>query len=154
MYSNMVGDTMDKRITKELENQLIQIKDKDNLVIYLEDTNTIVPYKNFVEYFFSLEKVKNIKLSEIIQQSGIERTYAYQILNGTKQKPGRDKIIRLCIGAGLTLAETIRALEIAQEGTLYARNKRDVIIAFAINKSCDVNDTNELLMGFNEEVLK
>ena len=87
--------------------------------------------------------------TEIIDASGIERSYYYQIMKGTKN-PSRDKVIRLCIGTGLTLRETTRMLELSEHATLYSKNRRDIIISVAINQHISVIDTNILLDKYNE----
>ena len=47
-------------------------------------------------------------------------------MKGTR-KPGRDKLLRLSIGAGLTLRETTRVLELSEMATLYPKSRRDMI---------------------------
>ena len=89
----------------------------------------------------------------MFKKSEIDRTYAYQILNGTKPNPGRDKIIKLCIAGELSVKETTRALEIAKAGILYPREKRDAIILFAINNKLSVQDTNMLLDSYDLDIL-
>ena len=42
--------------------------------------------------------------------------------NGTKENPGRDKILCLCIAARMDINEIRRALEISNCAILYARN--------------------------------
>ena len=71
-------------------------------------------------------------ISENIKESGLP-DYAYQIVNGTRSNPGREKIICLCIAAHMNITETKRALEIAQAGILYPKNIRDAIIIKHIN---------------------
>lgn len=74
----------------------------------------------------------------------LPRTYAYQILNGTKN-PGRDKILALCIAAGVDYEETQRALALSNMGKLYPRRREDSIIIFALEQKLSVLQTNELL---------
>ncbi|MBR1913648.1 MAG: XRE family transcriptional regulator [Lachnospiraceae bacterium] len=137
------------RLTKVLE----QIDRTDKLREYVDDLEESLPYDSFAEYYLSLENVKAIGKAELILRSNIDRTYGYQILNGTR-KPGRDKIILLCLVAGLTLAETQRGLKIAGEGILYSRKRRDAILIFAFNEHLSIADTQELLIQFGEAVLE
>ena len=144
---------MDKRTTDKLENILNNINKQDDLEDYLNDENNIINFDNFVDYYLSLDKVKQLDRSELIKKSNLERTYAYQILNKTRLNPGKDKILCLCIAAKLNLKESLRALEIVGEN-LYARNSRDAIIIFAINNNLDLMETNYLLDKYNEEILR
>ncbi len=145
---------MEQGTTKKLEEVLLNLDKQDDLEEYLNDEEAVNKYKSISEYFNKEIEKSGYSVAEIIKNSGIERTYAYQILNGTRNNPGKDKIIRLCLGAKLGVKETIRALEIAGSGTLYARDKRDVIILFSINNKCTVEDTNILLDQFACEILK
>lgn len=143
---------MSEKKTIELLNVLNSINNKDSLSEYLH--KNINTYNNITlqSYFKIILKEKGIKKSDVIIASNINRTYAYQILNGTK-KPSRDKIIQLCIGANLNLEETQRALTLGNTNNLYAKNSRDSIIIFAINKGIDIIKTNDLLYNYGETIL-
>ena len=113
--------------------------------------------KNFekmdVAYFFDkVLSAKSIKKSDVIKNSAIERTYGYQILNGTK-KPSRDKLIQLCIGAEFSFEETQTALKRTGFAPLYTKCKRDCIIVYAIKSKKSVIDTDFLLNKFDEKIL-
>ena len=85
----------------------------------------------FSEYFNSLEKVRGLGKNKIIKDSGLDRTYGYQLLDLTKNKHlGRDKIIALSIAAGLDMKEMRRGLEIGGYSPLYSRDRRDAVPRF------------------------
>ena len=89
----------------------------------------------------------------LIRSSGLERSYYYQVMKGTR-RPGRDKVLRLCLAAGLNLKETTRALELSGNAVLYPRSRRDIILTVAINQKAGVDDTNLLLYKYGEEPLE
>ena len=92
-------------------------------------------------------------MSEVIKKSNISRNYVYNIVNGDRN-PGRDKIIALCIGAGMNYSEINRALKIAGEGVLYPKNERDARIAAAVNNGIDsVVNLNIILAGEHLRIL-
>lgn len=103
-------------------------------------------------YFDRIIEQKHLKKSEIIRKSCIERTYGYQLLNGTK-KPSRDKMIQLCMGAELSFDETQIALKQTGFMELYPRIKRDCILIYAIKSHKTVMETDELLLQFKEPEL-
>lgn len=105
------------------------------------------------EYFSTYLRLHDIRESDLIRASQIQRNYAYQILNGTKN-PGRDKVLALCLAAQMNYEETQRALMLADLGKLYPRRKRDSIIIFALNQELSVQQTNELLFEENETPLE
>lgn len=82
--------------------------------------------------------------AELIERAHLQRNYGYQILNGTK-RPGRDKVIALCLALHLSFEETQRALTISKEGILYPKNLRDSVLIFSIHQKLSVMDTNALL---------
>lgn len=137
--------------TVELLEILNQAKNSEGLKKYLDDT-TEYANLDFQTYFNTLLEQKHISKSEMVELSGIERTYLYHILSGTRT-PGRDNAIRLCIGAGLSLEETMRCLELLSVGILYAKNKRDSIIIYSINRGNNIIETNDLLYEMNEKPL-
>ena len=118
----------------------------------MEEPKVADSFKSFPDYFRSLPSVQQLESSEMIQKSGLERSYYYQVMKGTRS-PGRDKILRLCIAAGLSLRETTRALELGGCAPLYPKNRRDIILTVAINQSASVDDANLLLYKYGEEPL-
>ncbi|MDY4976938.1 MAG: protein kinase [Clostridia bacterium] len=109
-------------------------------------------YVGIARYFDRIIEQKHLKKSDIIRKSGIERTYGYQLLNGTK-KPSRDKMIQLCMGAELSFDETQIALKQTGFMELYPRVKRDCILIYAIKSHKTVMETDELLLQFKEPEL-
>ncbi len=140
---------MNGSTTKKLDEILSNIDNESEMKKFMDNPKVTENFNSFLEYFHSLSKVTKIPDSEMIKRSGIEKSYYYQIMKGTKT-PGRDKILRLCIAAGLTLRETTRALQISKEAILYSKNRRDIIISVAINQKASVIDTNILLDKYGE----
>ncbi len=143
---------MDETTTKKLSDILSGIDNTKDMEQYMEEPKVADGFKNFPEYFRSLQKVQNTESSELIQKSGLERSYYYQVMKGSRS-PSRDKVLRLCIAAGLDLRETTRALELSGNATLYPKNRRDIILTVAINQSASVDDTNLLLFKYGEDPL-
>jgi len=84
----------------------------------------------------------------------MDKNYAYQIFNGNKTHPSRDKMIALAIGMGLNVLETRKLLKIAGACDLYARNPRDSVIIFGLNNRLSLIDTNELLNDYRLDLLE
>ena len=108
---------------------------------------------DFPGYFLSVLAEKGLPRSQAVANSGLEVHYAYQILNGTRS-PRRDKLLCLCIGGGLSLAQTQRALARAEAGCLYPKRVRDALIMVALNRGlCPVWRVNELLARHHQSLL-
>ena len=143
---------MDESTTKQLENILSTIDSAKQMEAFMKEPRVTDAFRTFPDYYQSLEAVKALGSSELIQQSGLERSYYYQVMKGTRN-PGRDKVLRLCLAAGLTLRETTRALELSGNAPLYPRRRRDIILTVAINQKAGVIDANLLLDKYGEEPL-
>lgn len=137
--------------TDELINTLSRAKRKQDLDDYLTDLSD--DSRAFADYYFSLPAVSEIPLHTLIAASGIERTYFYQIKSG-RRRPGQGKVLALCFAAGLPLSETQRLLKLAGAGALYARNRRDAIIIYAIRNGYTLQAANELLDDYGEALIK
>ena len=111
------------------------------------------PEPRFHETLYELMEKKGLSTREMIRRTGVERSYFYQVMKG-KRNPGRDKVLRLCLAAGLGLKETTRALELSGNAMLYPRRRRDIILTVAINQKAGVDDTNLLLFKYGEEPLE
>lgn len=138
--------------TIELMSILNNIDDESFLDDFIntksKDSNSL----SISSFFQTICKNKKISKSNLIKNADIDRTYGYQILNGTK-KPSRDKILQLCISASLSLEETNKALKIGNVGELYVKIPRDSILIFCINKGLDIMKTNDMLYNRDLETL-
>ncbi len=102
----------------------------------IEENNDNFVKISFGEYFNRYQaNHSELKLADIIRDSGLDRKYAYAVANDTR-KANRDKIIALCFAAGMNLDEMNHALIYAGHNALYARDKRDALIILAINGKC------------------
>ena len=138
--------------TSNLARILSNIDSTKEMEQYMEIPKVADGFRSFPEYFQSLDKVKEMDRGELIRNSGLERSNFYQVMKGTRS-PGRDKVLRLCLAAGLNLRQTTRALELSGNAALYARNRRDIILTVAVNQMADVDDTNLLLFKYGERPL-
>ena len=143
---------MDESTTKQLESILANIDSAKQMEEFMECPKVADHFRSFPEYYQSLPEVRAAQGSELIEKSGLERSYYYQVMKGTRS-PGRDKVLRLCLAAVLDLRQTTRALELSGNAVLYARNRRDIILTVAVNQKAGVIDANLLLDKYGEEPL-
>ena len=139
------------KTTNDLMNILNEIESDKSLDEYLEK---IEKYKdlNYLEYYLTVIKDHSVSKNDVVKDSSLNRTYCYQMLNGTR-KPGRDNAIALSIAGKLNIAETVRYLELLGLATLYPKDMRDSIIIYAINRGLTITETNELLYSKKEKTL-
>ena len=142
----------DDSTTRNLGDILSKIDNTAEMEKYFDNPKITDSFNSFIDYLRSIIEAKKITDSELITKSGIEKSYYYQIMKGSRN-PGRDKVIRLCIAAGLTNRETTRTLELSGNAPLYPKNRRDIIITVGINQHASVDDINLLLDKYKEEPL-
>lgn len=143
---------MNKSTTRKLEEMLLNIDDEASLDHYLKEVPDAHPVTPFSAYFQNYIEAHHLDKGEICENSGIERSYFYHILSGSK-RPGRDKILRMCIAAGMSAIQTDEALKCGQEASLYVKNIHDAIVIFCLNQHLSVTDTNELLDSYHLPLL-
>ena len=96
---------------------------------------------------------KHLNKSEIIKQSGLNREYAYHIIEGNRKNPSRPKVLAIGMAMGLNLDEMQYLLKYAKQNPLYPRDPWDSVIIFAIEQRLNVLETNELLDQAGETLL-
>ena len=143
---------MEDSTTSNLAKILSNIDSAREMEEYMALSKVADSLQTFPDCFRSLDAVQEMDSGELIRNSGLERSYYYQVMKGTR-RPGRDKVLRLCLAAGLNLKETTRALELSGNAVLYPRKRRDIILTVAVNQMADVDDTNLLLFKYGEKPL-
>ena len=94
------------------------------------------------KYLMALLKQKDLKRAQVVENSGVDKAFVYQIFNGTK-RPSRDKLIAITFGMHLNEEETQRVLKLAGHSELYPRVPRDALILFSIQRGKDIWETDE-----------
>ncbi len=129
--------------TGELLDSLKSVRSYDE---FLKKEMGELNFGTLAEYLDMLIKSKKLKKSEIIVKSNLDKNYAYQIFNGTKTNPSRDKVLMLAFGMGLDFSETAVLLKNAKQPELYVRDPRDSIIIFCLENHLTLIQANEQLM--------
>ncbi len=80
-----------------------------------------------------------ISRADCISALGIERSYGYQILNGTRI-PSRECLIRIGLFLGLSVEDFQRMLNIAGKRSLYVKNMFDAKVFYAIKHKMNYED--------------
>ena len=138
--------------TSDLLDKLTSTDTPEGLNRYLEEIRDKYP-GDLSSYIKAILTEKGMSIADLQKKSCIDRTYIYQIMDGSKH-PGRDKIIAIAIACEMTLPECQRALEIAREGILYAKSRRDSLIIYSINKKMNIMELNVLLEEYGLPLLK
>lgn len=150
---NGIKDMKNTETTARLTDALSGIKSEKEVSAFLQRYSNN-GYEHFYQFFNDYVSMHELDVATIHKLSRISKDYVYQITNGKRLNPGRDKILALCIASGMTYSETNRALEISGAGILYAKNERDVRIAICINNHIrDVMEVNLYLEEHGVDIL-
>ncbi len=139
--------------TEELQNILISTHSYKELTNYLKENTIPDSNLSFSFAFQSLLAQHNLKISDVVRNSNLDRTYAYQAINGSRN-PSKDKILSLGIAAKLTLKEIQRLLECAGAAILYSRSSRDAVIIYGIENHLSLMCINDMLLEINEKIIQ
>ena len=105
-----------------------------------EELPTLCEYLN--EY---ISAHKGLELSQIIRDSNLSKNYAHQFFNGYAKHPDKYKLIPICIAMHMSVKATDRALFLAGQPRLYAKDHLDAALIICINRRFSMIQTNEFL---------
>lgn len=140
---------MELKSTDELTHE---IKAVTNIEDYLTKNKESMIITSLSEHLNLLLSQKKIRKADVIRHSQLGRAYVYKIFAGEKI-PTRDKLIALAFGLNLSDLETQKMLKLSGNRELYARDERDALILFALQRGKTVFEVNELLTDHNLAIL-
>lgn len=140
---------MEEPLTKELLDELLSSPDPG---AYLDKHQ--VSHRVLSDYLHQLLEERSLIQSKVVADARLNRTYGYEIFEGKKKNPARDKVLAIALAMGLTLTEANRLLRAANRNELYCKNRRDVIIIFALEHGYSLQRTNEVLYEFGEQIIE
>lgn len=108
-----------------------------------------------VELHEQLERAlmaSGMRRAEVLQRSGLNTIYGYQILSG-KRRPSRDVLLCLCLGLRMQPEQTQTLLKSTGYAPLYVKNRRDSAIYYALRHGQDAAALNQTLFDLEEPTL-
>ncbi len=135
--------------TDDLEHEIKTVTDIED---YLTKNKAYMLAHNLSDHLNMLLVQKGVSRADVVRDSLLHRTYIYQIFSG-KKTASRDKLIAIAFGMHLSVEETQTMLKFSGNRILYARDKRDAILLFALNQHKTIMDANELLFNYHLNVL-
>lgn len=132
-------------LTEELLDELLAAPDA---TCFIESRD--LPERDLPGYLSQLLEAKGLRQSKVVRAAGISPTYGYQIFKGQRH-PSREKLLAIAFAMKLTLRETNRLLQAGEVNGLYAKNRRDAIIIFCIDRAYSLSEANSSLYGHGEE---
>lgn len=96
-------------------------------------------------------KEKNITRAELIRRLNIDRSYGYQLLNGTRA-PTRNHLIHIGLLLGLDIDEFQYLLNTANKKSLYVRDLFDAKVFYAVKHKMEYEKAVEFIWGENKRL--
>ena len=140
---------MEQKTTAELNHEIKAATDIEDYLT--RNTESMLKYP-LCEHLNMLLTSKNLRKVDVIRQSHLERKYVYQIFSGEKI-PSRETLIALAFGFSLSDEETQKLLKLSGYRELYARDARDALLLFALQKEKTLLETNDLLYRHQFQLL-
>lgn len=134
----MAGDTW---------NQILRGMDLDTLLKLVEPDD-----ETFVEWLGMRIEKNGPSRSQVVRDSRLNPTFAYQIIAGTRHA-SRDKLLQLAFGLHLGIADTCELLERGGTNRLRQDDRRDVIIAYALTHHLGIEACDDLLWSHGERTI-
>ena len=100
----------------------------------------------------TLLRERGMTVGDVIVACNLDRSYGYQLFNGTR-RPTRDFLLRLALWLHLSEGEAQRLLKLSGREPLYARNRRDATLLYALTHGLTAEDVGELLDSMDEDAL-
>lgn len=129
-----------------------ELKEAKSISDYLKRNQDNMVTCSLSDYLNQLLAEKDIPIAEVVRGSYLERGYVYQIFSGRKT-PSRDKLIAIAFGLYLSRDETQKMLKISGNRELYARDARDAIILFCLQRQMPIYEANDFLSTNGFELL-
>ena len=140
---------MNPKTTEELKHE---IKAATDIEDYLKSNRENLLQGNLAQHLNRLLSQKGLSKADVVRGSLLSRAYVYQIFSGEKT-PSRDKLIATAFGLGLSDEETQTLLKLSKNRELYARDQRDAVILFALQRNQSIFEANNMLFEHGFSVL-
>lgn len=140
---------MELKTTDELNHEIKAVSDIED---FLKKNKKNMLAHSLPEYLNTLLKQKKISRADVVRSSLLDRAYVYQIFSGEKT-PSRDKLIAIAFGLCLSDDETQKMLKLSGNRELYARDERDALILFALQRKKNILEINDILTDHNLTIL-
>lgn len=132
---------------------LQELRESKSIYTYLQNNFEVFSDTVFSEYLSQIIIKNKISKSELVQQSGLSKSYAYALLSGDRRPPSRNRVLSLALAVRATLEETQNLLTYSEFTVLSPKTQRDAAIIFAIEQQLTALQLNDLLFDLGLEDL-
>ena len=140
-----------KKNTSRLTDEIITAKNMDNFD--LDNSDAMIEPMELKEFLADMLTKHETTKKDVIRQADIDTTYGYQIFQGKKQHPSRDRLLCIALAFPLSVEETKLLLYYGGCEILYPRIRRDAYLMYAIHNGLSLIETNLYLEDHGERLI-
>ena len=113
---------------------------------WAREEENLLDDRPFAAYMRRKLREKGILQQQVFLAADLSENYGYKLISQEKHTRSRDVVLRLCVAAGLSPAETQEALTLYGTAPLHGRIRRDTVFLSALGSGMrDVYAVDELL---------
>ena len=125
----------------------------ENLDDFLErDKNKMLDIP-LSEYLNRMLYEKDLSVADVVNGSGLTKSYVYQIFSNERKYPSREKLLAIGFGLKLKEVEMQRMLRIGGCSELYIKNSRDAAILYCVREGLNLDETNDVLYKHDMDII-
>lgn len=140
---------MKKRATDDLRMELMAQPD---LQSFLRDHREEFVDRDMAAALRALFARKQISKSALAEAAQMSEVYLHQVFSG-KRRLSRDRLLCVCISLKADVEETQALLKASGMAPLYARDRRDAVVLYGLDKSWDLEAVQNQLAAASEPPL-
>lgn len=133
--------------TQQIEKKLCEMKSFDEEFISENGCPEFCALTN--EYM----RHKGISKAELIKRLNVDRSYGYQLLNGTRT-PKRSYVIQIGLLLEISIDQLQKLLKAADRKPLYVRNIFDARVFYALSNKMDYDEAVQFIWGRGADDIK
>lgn len=126
--------------THQIEKKLCEMNSFDEEFIF---ENSCPEFYELIDEYM---KSSDISKAELIKRLNIDRSYGYQLLNGTRI-PKRSYIIQMAILLKINFEQLQKLLKTADRKPLYVRDIFDARVLYALSNKMNYDEAVEFIWG-------
>ncbi|MBN2221523.1 MAG: hypothetical protein JW708_04890 [Vallitaleaceae bacterium] len=138
---------------KDTELLLNEIKETASIYEFLENNSSSLLDRPMGDYLDLLLKKYQMNKTKLQYEAGFSRQYLYEVYSGAK-KMSRNKVLNIVFSLHTTLVEAQNLLKYSGNSQLYAKDMKDSILIFCIQKKMSLIEVNDILFELAIDTLE
>ena len=145
-----MGNIFDDAISAAVMEDFEKAENLDDFLERDKDKMLDIPLS---EYLNRMLYEKDLSVADVVNGSGLTKSYVYQIFSNERKYPSREKLLAIGFGLKLKEVEMQRMLRIGGCSELYIKNSRDAAILYCVREGLNLDETNGVLYKHDMDII-